>query len=247
MSHGANTSASARPRYRGTLIEDEPGAAAPVWEKICSESRSTVSASGFTNSGRKFTLQSDLSAMQRRIFIMRNVVFAAAIVGLMPFVMAAPASAAYTVNALTNASLNTPLDTGVTLDAGTIYTFSVENAATTIWSAGNDIPFPRTSTAAGIDPALYGTLTQNGFTANFGALVGEAGSTFFLIGTGASMSGLSGDLKLMYWDTTFTDNSGIQTVDVSAAPEPATWAMLIAGFAGLGLAMRLKSPIDARA
>jgi hypothetical protein len=177
---------------------------------------------------------------------MRKLILAVA--AALPFLSTAPADAAYVVDAEANASLNTPLDTHVTLTAAMLYTFAVENAATTIWSAGSDNPYPRTSTAAGIDPVVsnYGTLTQNGFTANFGALVGEAGSTFFLIGTGTSLSGLSGDLKLMYWDDTFTDNSGIQTVDVTGGvPEATTWAMMIAGFAGLGLAMRMKAPSSA--
>jgi hypothetical protein len=173
---------------------------------------------------------------------MRKLVLTTTVAAVLSLLTIAPASAAYTVDALANASENAPLDTGLTLSSSTLYTFTVENPATTIWSAGSDQPFPRTSTADGIDPALYGTLTQNGFTANFGALVGEAGSTFFLIGTGAQLSGLSGDLKLMYWDTNFTDNSGIQTVDVTGGvPEAATWAMMIAGFAGLGMAIRMKS------
>jgi hypothetical protein len=81
------------------------------------------------------------------------------------------------------------------------------------------------------------TITFGGFTGTFkfGALVGLDGNGFFLIGTGPTvLSGLSGDLKVGYWDTYYPDNTGIQTLSVSAVPEPSTWAMLILGFAGIG-------------
>jgi hypothetical protein len=56
-----------------------------------------------------------------------------------------------------------------------------------------------------------------------------------LIGTGpAVLNGLSGDLKVGYWDTIYGDNTGFQTLSVSAVPEPSTWAMMILGFAGVG-------------
>ena len=163
---------------------------------------------------------------------------------------------AYSVDALTNASDNTPLDRGMILDASTTYSFSVENANTTLWSAGD---LPRWSTAGGLTGSLYatgldqsgepaGTLigqdwglwTEHGFTAPYGALVGEVGTTYFLIGTGADISGLAGDLRLMYWDGYFLDNSGTQTVDVAAVPEPLTLSVFGAGFAGVALLRRRK-------
>jgi len=136
------------------------------------------------------------------------------------------------------------VDTGVTLSAGQTYNFSVVDPATT-WSAGSDLPYSRSSTANGIDPVAsgYGQWTEYGFTANYGALVGELGSTYFLIGTSLTATGLSGDLKVGYWDSYYGDNSGAQTLTISAAvPEPATWAMMISGFMGVGfLAYRRKS------
>ena len=134
-------------------------------------------------------------------------------------------------------------DTGVTLSAGQTYNFSVVNPET-LWSAGSEYPYSRDSTANGIDPVAsgYGQWTEYGFTANYGALVGEAGSTFFLIGTSLTTSGLSGDLKVGYWDSYYPDNSGTQTLTISAVPESSTWAMMVLGFAGVGfVAYRRKS------
>jgi hypothetical protein len=36
----------------------------------------------------------------------------------------------------------------------------------------------------------------------------------------------------------YNDNTGSFTVDVSGVPEPAAWALMLAGFAGLGVALR---------
>jgi hypothetical protein len=138
----------------------------------------------------------------------------------------------YTIDAIND--IPSWLDTGITASAGSTYQFSVINPAT-LWSAGSDIPFPRSSTADGINPAFYGTNTQDGFTADFGALVGEDATHFFLIGTGPNaITGLSGDIKVGYWDSFYGDNSGSQTLSVTAVPEPSTWAMMILGFAGIG-------------
>jgi hypothetical protein len=126
------------------------------------------------------------------------------------------------------------LDTGITALPGSTYQFSVVDP-TTLWSAGSDIPFPRSSTADGINPVFYGTYTQDGFTANYGALVGEDATHFFLIGTGPiAITGLSGDIKVGYWDSFYDDNSGSQTLNVSAVPEPSTWAMMLLGFLSVG-------------
>lgn len=150
-------------------------------------------------------------------------------------------AATYTVYAINPVS--SWLDTGIDANAGTTYDFTVINPSTT-WSAGPTSS--RTSTADGIDPATlingtgpgsYGQWTMLGFTANYGALVGEDASHFFLIGTGPTvLSGLSGDVKVGYWDSYYGDNSGSQTLSISSVPEASTWAMMLAGFAGLGCA-----------
>jgi hypothetical protein len=128
-------------------------------------------------------------------------------------------------------------DVGSDFNAGTTYVFTILNPGT-LWSAGSNEPFSRESTAAGI-PADggYGQFTFDGFTANFGAVVGENDGNFFLIGDGAKISGLSGDVTVGYWDSYYPDNSGIQTLSISS-PEPAAWALMLVGFGGLGAALR---------
>jgi hypothetical protein len=42
----------------------------------------------------------------------------------------------------------------------------------------------------------------------------------------------------------YGDNSGSFTVDISAAPEPATWAVMLAGFGGLGAVIRRRRKVS---
>jgi hypothetical protein len=137
----------------------------------------------------------------------------------------------YTVEATT--PFGSWLDTGISLNSTTTYDFAVLNPAT-VWSAGSNQPSSRDSDANGIT-TYYGTYTAAGFTANFGALVGDVGGFLFLIGTGpTSLSGHSGELTVGYWDSYYGDNSGSQKLQVSSVPETSTWVMMLAGFAALG-------------
>jgi hypothetical protein len=128
-----------------------------------------------------------------------------------------------------------------------------------IWNGGGIL---RWSTADGLTGNLYATgtdssgmpagtligtaqpsLTQFGLTAPVGALVGEIGGVYRLLGT--SFSGLSwgnGVLNLMYWDvpSAAADGGGAIVVDITgvSVPEPATWAMLIIGFGLIGATRR---------
>jgi hypothetical protein len=129
------------------------------------------------------------------------------------------------------------LSTGLDLNSTTTYGFTLLDPST-IWSAGSNSPYSRGSTANGIPPSGgYGVWTMDGFTANYGALVGDAGSQLFLIGTGPIiLKGLSGPLTVGYWDSYYPDNSGSQTLKIGTVPEISTWAMMLAGFASLGFA-----------
>ena len=167
--------------------------------------------------------------MKLKSFVL-GVIFGVATLGL-----ASAQAATFTVDA--TVPIPSWLDTGLNLSAGQTYDFAVINPAT-IWHAGSDTPFSRASTANGI-PANggYGQFTFGGFTFNFGALVGELGNSqnnFFLIGTGAVLTGLSGELHVGYWDSFYPDNSGSQTLSVSTVPLPSTWVMMLFGLAGFG-------------
>jgi hypothetical protein len=131
-----------------------------------------------------------------------------------------------------------------------------------LWSAG---PLPRWSDADGLVVNLvatgsddsgqpagttigqdFGTVTVNGFTAPYGALVGEIDGAYQLIGT--SFQGPawgSGLLEFWYWDSNDGDNSGSIRVSFETAanggggpstsvPVPAPLALLGAGFLLVG-------------
>ncbi len=140
----------------------------------------------------------------------------------------------YTVDAINPPS--SWLDTGIDASPATTYNFTVIDPST-LWSAGSDQPYSRESTANGIPPnGGYGVWTMFGYTFNYGALVGEDSGKYFLIGTGPTLlNGLSGEVYAGYWDSYYGDNSGTQTLSIITIPEPSTWAMMLAGFAGLGL------------
>ena len=162
-----------------------------------------------------------------------RLIFAAAILGLASLTSTVAGAVTVTVEAITPVA--SWLDTGVNLNSATTYNLTVINPST-LWSAG--APPGRDSTADGIDPngvGHYGQYTLDGYTFNYGALVGEIGSYFFLIGAGpTNVSGLSGELHVGYWESYYSDNSGFQTLSITATPLPSTWTMLIAGFAGFG-------------
>jgi hypothetical protein len=164
-------------------------------------------------------------------------------------------AALFNVEALANSSSGSGvgLDTGITLSAG--QAFSVTVNSNDLWSAG---ALPRWSNADGLTHNLFatgsddsgepsGTLigidfglhTQHGLSAPFGTLVGELSGTFFVLGT--SFSGAapaSGTLKLYYWDSNNSDNTGSVLADVRAVPEPSIYALLVLGLAGMAMSAR---------
>lgn len=163
----------------------------------------------------------------------------------------------FTVDAFSNSSTigklpyTTPgvgVDTGIYFSAGQTFTVTVN--PNDLWSAG---ALPRWSNADGLTGPLYATgsdesgqladtligknwglWTQSGLSAPFGALVGEIGGTFFVLGSDFSgPAPASGTLELFYWDMNNYDNSGSIVADVDpppVVPEPASWILL-----GLGL------------
>jgi hypothetical protein len=109
------------------------------------------------------------------------------------------------------------------------------------FATGTDESGEAAGTLIGMD---FGLLNIGGFSAPYGALVGQIGTgpgSYRLIGTNFSGNAwATGTLKLFYWDTFTPDNSGSVAADVLAAlvPEPATWAMMILGFGTAGALLR---------
>jgi len=166
-------------------------------------------------------------------------------------------AAVYNVDAFANSSSSGTGLATLSLSAGEAYTVSVNPGD--LWNAG---PLPRWSNANGLTGDLFatgsddsgqaaGTLigqnfglyTQANLTAPYGTLVGQIGSgDFFVIGTSYSgVASSSGTLNLYYWDSNNFDNTQYVTATVSAVPEPSTWALMLAGFAGLAFAVRRRT------
>jgi hypothetical protein len=175
----------------------------------------------------------------RRMVMKHGAIVAATVLGIATLTSSVAGATVFTVDALT--PLGSFQDTGISLNPGTTYDFTVINPAT-IWSAGSDIPYSRDSDANGIPASRgYGQWTEYGYTFNFGALVGEIGSNpssayFFLIGTGPTiLNGLSGELQVGFWDSFYPDNSGSQTLSVTATPLPAALPLFAGGLGIMGL------------
>ena len=168
----------------------------------------------------------------------------------------------FTVDAKQNStSGGTGLNTFALL-AGQQFTVSVDQ--NDLWNAG---AIPRWSNANGLtgslnyatgstDPEVphyangtqigksFGNYSQNGLTAAYGTLVGQIGSSsFFAIGTSYSGTASSaGTLKLFYFDSNNIDNSGSIVANVTAVPEPESYAMLLAGLGLMGAIARRRKP-----
>jgi hypothetical protein len=89
----------------------------------------------------------------------------------------------------------------------------------------------------------FGLWTQNGLSAPFGILVGEIDGVYRALGAnGVHTAWGSGTLRLYNWDNNRGDNSGAISFTLAIVPEPATWALLIAGFTLVGAGLRRRHP-----
>lgn len=161
----------------------------------------------------------------------------------------------------------TGLDTGLVFSMGDA--LKISSFVQDLWSAG---ALPRYSNADGLTgdrhanaaddsgeaPGTligtdFGLLDISGFSAPYGALVGQyADGTFQLFGShfNGSAAG-TGNLTLYYWDSNSGDNFGDISFDViagaaGAVPEPATWAMMILGMGAVGGSMRRRTRAQGR-
>ncbi len=161
---------------------------------------------------------------------------------------------AYVVDAAGNSSSGGTGATTVALVAGEAFTVNVD--AGDLWNAG---ALPRWSNADGLTHDLFATgsddsgqatgtqigqdfglYTQGNLTAAYGTLVGRIGNgDYFVVGTSFSgVAASSGVLQLFYWDSNSGDNSQFVTANVTAVPEPASIALLLAGLGAVGFTAR---------
>jgi len=156
---------------------------------------------------------------------MRSVGVFAAIVALSVCNLAS-ASWTFDVYANANALFNSPLDTGLSLSPGQQLVMTVDSAD--LWRCGvSDTPFPRIGNADGFPG--YPPYDYGGGSFLYGTLVGQIdGGAYFKVGTSFDqVVSDSGNLKLMFWDSNYEDNSDYVTATVSIVPVPG--ALLLSG------------------
>jgi hypothetical protein len=173
---------------------------------------------------------------------MNKSIFARAAIGAALLAAAGLASATelgtFTIDAMANSiGGGTAFDTGVTLHAGETLTISVPT--TDIWNnSWGDSYYDANANGNNVQ----GGFTYGNLTTNIGSLVGQIGNgDYFKVGTSYTGTVSStGDLKFFYWDSDSFNNVGAVHAEVSAVPEPATFALMGLGLGLVGLSRRRK-------
>jgi hypothetical protein len=175
------------------------------------------------------------------------------------FAGAAVQAAPFTVSAFGNSSTGGTGLATLSLIAG--QSFSVSVGSDDLWSAG---ALPRWSNADGLTGnrfatgsdesgesigtligADFGLYAQGNLSAAYGTLVGQIGAgDYFVVGTSFNgVAAATGTLNLFYWDSNFGDNTGAISADVTAVPEPETYALMLAGLGVVGFVARRRRPV----
>jgi len=140
------------------------------------------------------------------------------------------ASWSFDVYAL-NDSIMTPLDTGLSVSPGQTWIIGADPLD--MWRAGEDfVGGVREGNADGLGNPYgddFGFYTYGGSSFRFGTLVGQIDNgSFFEVGTSFDeVVSQTGNLKLLYWDSYYWDNSGYVTATITVVPVPG--ALLLAG------------------
>ena len=157
--------------------------------------------------------------------------------GLTLLVLTAAASASLTVVFIgaPDHTTSAPLNTGITVSVGDLISINAATGSDDTWTLGAIDPVngARTCNADGLANPPWGLNTVGTLTTNYGKLVGQIGSgDFFVVGTSFSDTmTTAGQLKLMCWDSTYTDNSGAIRAEITHTPSviPAPGALLLGG------------------
>ncbi len=193
----------------------------------------------------------------RRIF--------AALVGILAMFMAAPAVATATLT--TNGSGQLTGVTGLTVGSSTYNVTFADGTCPALFSgcdAVTDFTFQNgtdaTSAAAALIAAIVGSSFDTAPGTTFGCIGGEscdmlipygipaAGSfdargALNLAGSNSTGITLTGNTAL--FDTSANNSQVFALFSIAAVPEPSTWAMMLLGFAAMGLAMRRRGRLAA--
>ncbi len=97
------------------------------------------------------------------------------------------------------------------------------------------------------DQLQGGAFGPGGTGRNLGELLGTLTATptsptdFFIIGSSVTETlGTAGHIYALVNDTYYSNNAGSFAVNISAAPEPAAWALMMVGVGGMGAALRTR-------
>jgi hypothetical protein len=152
----------------------------------------------------------------------------ASILVVLAFAAAASAGpTAVTVEAL-NHTTTAPLNTGIIVGLGD--SLAITASVSDTWILGNDVPYSRECNADGL--SAYPDYSYGGLDALYGTLVGRIDNgAFFVVGT--SFSGTmteAGELKLLCWDSIYTDNTDSIQAEITRTPVvPVPGALLLGG------------------
>lgn len=162
-------------------------------------------------------------------------------------ILSSPASATVITVNLSGTDAATAV-ASVSLQAGTTYVLSLVQATYTAVavaspSAGNYVDYYKYSTVYNADGSgynYYGTLSTRYATAAdaFAAYSAQAPLTLTFPTTTTLYFQIGDSLTSLY------DNTGGTSISVASVPEPASWAMMLAGFGVIGFAARQRRKVS---